>query len=94
MSASIVRTASGRNSSSKANPATGCPFWLEWASQPGNDPQAIGGFDDLVEAFDNFDGDRLREAAVNLIRRQGPDVLVRARDLRGAVIVAEGAVEG
>ena len=35
------------------------------------------------------DGDRLREAAVNLIRRQGPDVLVRARDLRGAVIVAE-----
>ena len=35
------------------------------------------------------DEDRLREANVTLVRRQGDDVLVRSRDLRDARIVAE-----
>ena len=35
------------------------------------------------------DEDRLREADVTLVRRQGDDVLVRSRDLRDARIVAE-----
>ena len=35
------------------------------------------------------DEDRLREADVTLVRRQGDDVLVRSRDLRDAKIVAE-----
>lgn len=35
------------------------------------------------------EGDRLREEVVTLIRRQGDDVLVQARGLRGAKIVAE-----
>ena len=35
------------------------------------------------------DDERLREAVVTLIRRQGDDVLVRSRELRDAKVVAE-----
>ncbi len=44
------------------SPETGTPVWIEWARQAGWDPgEAIRGFDDLVERFPNFDGERLRQ---------------------------------
>jgi phenylacetate-coenzyme A ligase PaaK-like adenylate-forming protein len=44
------------------SPETGTPHWLEWAQTAGFDPrEAIGGFDDLIERFPGFDGERLRQ---------------------------------
>ena len=43
------------------SPETGTPVWLEYAQQAGWDPrEEIRSFDDLIERFDNFDGERLR----------------------------------
>jgi phenylacetate-coenzyme A ligase PaaK-like adenylate-forming protein len=40
---------------------TGTPVWLEFARSSGLDPlRDIRGFDDLIERFPNFDGERLR----------------------------------
>ena len=41
-------------------PETGTPVWLEFARSAGFDPLKIGSFDELVERFPNFDGERLR----------------------------------
>ena len=42
------------------DPATGCPFWLQWAEQAGWDPRKeIHGFDDL-EKFGHFQDEWLR----------------------------------
>ena len=44
------------------SPATGTPRWLDWAKASGCDPvKEIAGFDDLLDVFDNFDGEVLRE---------------------------------
>ncbi len=52
-------------------PETGCPFWLEWAGKVGWDPRTeIGGYDDLVAKFPNFQDEWLRD--------QQPDVWVPA----------------
>ena len=46
------------------DPATGCPFWLEWATKAGWDPrQEVKGFDDLVK-FGHFEDDQLRGGPV------------------------------
>ncbi|MFT5290990.1 MAG: phenylacetate-coenzyme A ligase PaaK-like adenylate-forming protein [Planctomycetota bacterium] len=46
------------------SPETGTPVWIDWAAaQSGNPIEEIGGFDDLLQAFDNFDGERLRNEA-------------------------------
>ena len=43
------------------NPATGTPFWLGQVSALGFDPRdRIGGFDDLVTHFPNFDKNHLK----------------------------------
>ncbi|MEM6672577.1 MAG: hypothetical protein AAF726_07010 [Planctomycetota bacterium] len=43
------------------SPETGTPVWLEFAAKAGWDPrQEIQTFDDIIERFDNFDGERLR----------------------------------
>ena len=44
------------------SPETGTPHWLEWAAAQGWNPaEEVEGFDDLVERFPNFDGERLRQ---------------------------------
>lgn len=44
------------------SPQTGTPVWLQYASEAGWDPVAeIGGLGDLIERFENFDGERLRQ---------------------------------
>jgi len=46
------------------DPATGCPFWLEWADKAGWDPRdEIGGFDDLSK-FGLFEDEWLRGGPV------------------------------
>lgn len=46
------------------DPATGCPFWIEWAAKQGWDPrQEIGGFDDLSR-FGLFEDEWLRGGPV------------------------------
>ncbi len=41
------------------NPATGCRFWLSQVDKLGFDPrEKVKGFDDLVEHFPNFNGDK------------------------------------
>ena len=46
------------------SPETGTPVWIQWAQEADGDPaEEIGGFDDLLQAFDNFDGERLRTDA-------------------------------
>ena len=46
------------------NPATGSPFWLQWADKAGWDPrQEIGGFEDLVR-FGHFKDEWLRGGPV------------------------------
>ncbi len=46
------------------DPATGCPFWLEWATQAGWDPrQEVKGFADLVK-FGHFEDEQLRGGPV------------------------------
>ena len=46
------------------DPATGCPFWLDWARQQGWDPrQEISGFDDLHK-FGHFEDEALRGGPV------------------------------
>ena len=46
------------------DPDTGCPFWLQWATQQDWDPRdTIGGFDDLVK-FGHFQDDWLRGGPV------------------------------
>jgi phenylacetate-coenzyme A ligase PaaK-like adenylate-forming protein len=46
------------------DPATGCPFWLQWAEQQDWDPRdTIGGFDDLVK-FGHFQDEWLRGGPV------------------------------
>ena len=43
------------------SPETGTPVWIEWAEAQGGAPaEEIRGFDDLLERFENFDGERLR----------------------------------
>ena len=46
------------------SPATGTPFWLDWAKAQGEDPEAfaasIQGFDDILERFENFEDEALR----------------------------------
>ncbi len=43
------------------SPDTGTPVWIDWAgSAEGKAAGEIGGFDDLIEGFGNFDGERLR----------------------------------
>lgn len=43
------------------SPETGTPVWIEWARKQGGDPASeIQGFADLLERFDNFDGECLR----------------------------------
>jgi len=43
------------------SPETGTPVWLDFARSVDWDPiEAVGGFDDLVRRFPNFDGERLR----------------------------------
>ena len=40
---------------------TGTPVWRRWAQEQSGDPvREIGGFAELLQAFDNFDGERLR----------------------------------
>ncbi len=42
------------------SPETGCPYWLNWATEAGWNPAAeVNGFDDLLR-FPNFDGELLR----------------------------------
>ena len=46
------------------DPATGCPFWLEWAEKAGWDPrQEVNGFDDLRK-FGHFEDEWLRGGPV------------------------------
>ena len=46
------------------DPATGCPFWLEWAGNTGWDPRKeVRGFDDL-QKFGRFEDDSLRGGPV------------------------------
>ena len=46
------------------NPATGCPFWLDWASKAGWDPRReVMGFDDLTK-FPHFEDEWLRGGPV------------------------------
>ena len=46
------------------DPATGCPFWLAWASQAGWDPQReVTSFDDLAK-FPHFEDEWLRGGPV------------------------------
>jgi phenylacetate-coenzyme A ligase PaaK-like adenylate-forming protein len=46
------------------DPATGCPFWLDWASRAGWDPRTeVRGFDDLRQ-FELFDDAWLRGGPV------------------------------
>ena len=46
------------------DPATGCPFWLEWATQAGWDPRReVKGFADLVK-FGHFEDEQLRGGPV------------------------------
>ena len=46
------------------NPATGCPFWLDWARQAGWDPrQEVASFDDLAR-FPHFEDAWLRGGPV------------------------------
>ena len=46
------------------DPATGCPFWLQWAEAQGWDPRdTIGSFDDLVK-FGHFRDEWLRGGPV------------------------------
>ena len=46
------------------DPATGCPFWLQWAEQAGWDPRAeVQGFDDLRK-FGHFEDEWLRGGPV------------------------------
>ena len=46
------------------DPATGCPYWLEWAERQDWDPrEAIGGFADL-KRFGHFEDDALRGGPV------------------------------
>jgi len=43
------------------SPETGTPVWLDFARDAGWDPrEEIQTFEDLIERFDNFDGERLR----------------------------------
>ena len=51
------------------DPATGCPYWLDWAARAGWDPRAeVRGFDDLVR-FGHFEDEALRGGPV---RRWAP----------------------
>ena len=51
------------------NPATGCPYWLDWAARAGWDPRAeVRGFDDLAR-FGHFEDEALRGGPV---RRWAP----------------------
>ena len=46
------------------DPATGCPFWLQWADKAGWDPRAeVQGFDDLKK-FGHFEDEWLRGGPV------------------------------
>ena len=46
------------------DPATGCPFWLDWAGNTGWDPRKeVRGFDDL-QKFGRFEDDSLRGGPV------------------------------
>ncbi len=46
------------------DPATGCPFWLDWAGRAGWDPRTeVRGFDDLVK-FGHFEDEQLRGGPV------------------------------
>ena len=46
------------------DPATGCPFWLEWAEKAGWDPRKeVNGFDDLRK-FGHFEDEWLRGGPV------------------------------
>ncbi|MFT5051043.1 MAG: hypothetical protein ACI8QZ_002450 [Chlamydiales bacterium] len=46
------------------SPETGTPVWIDWANEAAGDPVAdVGGLDDLIQCFDNFDGERLRTEA-------------------------------
>ena len=46
------------------DPATGCPFWLQWAEKAGWDPRAeVQGFDDLKK-FGHFEDEWLRGGPV------------------------------
>ena len=46
------------------DPATGCPFWLDWAEKAGWDPRTeIHGFDDLRK-FGHFEDEWLRGGPV------------------------------
>ena len=46
------------------DPATGCPFWLEWAEKAGWDPRReVNGFDDLRK-FGHFEDEWLRGGPV------------------------------
>ena len=50
--------------SSHFDPATGCPFWLDWAEKAGWDPrQDVNGFDDLKK-FGHFEDEWLRGGPV------------------------------
>lgn len=43
-------------------PATGCPFWLNWAKQAGWDPRAeVKSFADLIAKFPHFKDESLRD---------------------------------
>jgi phenylacetate-coenzyme A ligase PaaK-like adenylate-forming protein len=44
------------------SPATGCPFWLDWARRTGADPrQEVKSFADLVARFPHFQDEWLRD---------------------------------
>ncbi|HSH14547.1 MAG TPA: hypothetical protein VLD18_00840 [Verrucomicrobiae bacterium] len=44
------------------NPATGCPFWLNWAKQAGWNPRAeVKSFADLIAKFPHFKDESLRD---------------------------------
>ena len=44
------------------NPASGCPFWLNWAKQAGWDPRAeVKSFADLIAKFPHFKDESLRD---------------------------------
>jgi phenylacetate-coenzyme A ligase PaaK-like adenylate-forming protein len=44
------------------NPATGCPFWLNWAKQAGWDPRTeVKSFADLIAKFPHFKDESLRD---------------------------------
>ena len=46
------------------SPETGTPVWLDYAKSAGWDPrEEVRSFADLIERFDNFDGERLRTDA-------------------------------